>query len=292
VYGTQIKPTQGFIQDIDHPIAKQMEGRWLQSERGGKKVFNLVNNLHTMDLYNNTTWEDTLRGPVLEFGGNPDFALIPHDPALTSSKFTVSFWMRVDSLSFPGEDTLKKGNFSVVDFWFVINNSTGKLEFYVGSVNAIHAAQSTTTIAINTWYFVAGVHDGVHTKIYINGSYEATASVSLAPALTTLDIEVAKGFAPNRYHPGNVDDIRYFSGALTDVEIKSLYVAPYQDLIDLRAISIGAVEAAAAATTGKLCGTVAIYPTLIGSSDVYATLDGGITGEPTLTGDVTLRRCD
>jgi len=80
-------------------------------------------------------------------------------------------------------------------------------------------------LSINTWYHLAMTYDGSNLRIYVNGVLGATDALSQAnngTASATLKIGRLGSYA-GVFMNGKIDDVRYYSRALSDAEMITLY---------------------------------------------------------------------
>ena len=86
------------------------------------------------------------------------------------------------------------------------------------NVSAIRTTGTTHPIA-NTWYHLVGIYDSGsnNARLYVNGSLEATSSLTFSPWTATGHVEIGRakfnGSASN-YWVGALDDVRLNSGVL------------------------------------------------------------------------------
>ena len=113
-----------------------------------------------------------------------------------------------------------------------IQDTTAKFILYKNS--AYQIISGTTTLSADTWYHIVGTYDGENnddkTRIYINGSLEATSS-ALGGNFITAEPTIAyigrntNGLTPD-YFNGSISDVKIYSSALTEAEVQSQYLKP------------------------------------------------------------------
>ncbi|MEE8437519.1 MAG: LamG-like jellyroll fold domain-containing protein [Candidatus Neomarinimicrobiota bacterium] len=112
-----------------------------------------------------------------------------------------------------------------------------RVRYTVNTENGIIDLDSSTLLDTSIYYFVAGVYNGSHMKLYINGQLEQTSALTGNINQTGLDLTISqqKPAVTNYNYRGELDDIRIYSIAVTDSTIASLYYtelsAPVQNLL-------------------------------------------------------------
>ncbi len=102
---------------------------------------------------------------------------------------------------------------------------SGALKWKVCLTTTDATAESSTTIATDTWYHVAGVFDGTTAKLFINGVQDgegAGAGSLHTPAEFYMGRLVSGGITYYGFN-GIIDDVRIYNEALSDTVIKSHY---------------------------------------------------------------------
>jgi len=104
---------------------------------------------------------------------------------------------------------------------------SGILNFiFIDLPTGVYFATSTTTLAINNWYFVCAVTNGTDIKLYVNNNLEDTEP---APAVmqhnAKIDIGVTRQNANpiGKFFSGKIDEVGIWSRALTSTEVTQLY---------------------------------------------------------------------
>lgn len=143
---------------------------------------------------------------------------------LNSSLVTVGFWVKPRSFPATGEVfILSNGGWQ--ERWKISLPSHGKPVFTTHSGGACCSdLDSGTPLSLNTWSYVAMVHDGAKDIIYINGvkANEKNASGNLDATTHPLGI----GWNPidgGGWFDGSIDDLNIYNQALDANEIAQLY---------------------------------------------------------------------
>jgi hypothetical protein len=172
------------------------------------------------------------------------------------SAFTLTMWVNQNTLTLnnyriteisPGSPATTSSADGTKLFFGL--NSGGGLQFYVNNVNG----NSTTTdiatsntwnnagtlgaIAANTWYFVAVTYDTVAgNALLYSGSQSSPAALAYTYGanVTTagnLDLSAASSlaltdrFTSARNYPGQIDDVNFYAGALTQSQLDAIRVS-------------------------------------------------------------------
>jgi hypothetical protein len=178
---------------------------------------------------NNATIVDGKYGDCLEFDGSSsyvDFGDIT-DFEFGSSDFSIEAWVYPDVVN-TSQAIFSKYNGSADnnrEFIFYIY-SDGKLGLntYSDGTSATETiAMSSTSLSASTWQHVVVVKSGTNVKFYINGTQAGTGS-----AVSTLYSGTSKAIlgavdGGSLYFDGKIDNVRIYSDALDEEEIKELY---------------------------------------------------------------------
>jgi hypothetical protein len=167
-------------------------------------------------------------GQAFEFDGTTGDVAIPTSTTLdVTTGQTVAFWIKV--AAWPAQLTL------ITEKWDSTGENkhtyitpTGNIGF--NNVNASAAnLVSATALTLNTWHHVAVTYDGTNEDVYIDGSFDASEGAAGAVGNGTGPLSFAHN-APlaaanstyNTYFAGDLDEIRWYSRALSGAEISLL----------------------------------------------------------------------
>lgn len=186
--------------------------------------------------------------------------------------------------------------------------STGEKFAFLPGTSGTDTAVGTTSIAQNTWYHcVCVIASSTSSKLYVNGSLEATKTGITLSSKTSNRIGY-DGFFKGQ---GNLDDLRVYNAVLTDAQISALYagtslagnLVPTHATIAATATMTTSVAATAVpsrshsivASTAHFVGPVysgdsslsrthpAVVATAVGTQPVYTGSSVAIFGHPTMT---------
>jgi hypothetical protein len=110
----------------------------------------------------------------LAFDGTGDYLLLQGGQNFTfgTGDFTIEMWIYVvsglnaDIVYYDGRPTSTNGLYNII-----YTNSTGKLVY---STNSADRITGTTTLSTGTWYHIALARSGTSTKLFLNGTQEAS----------------------------------------------------------------------------------------------------------------------
>jgi hypothetical protein len=108
------------------------------------------------------------------------------------------------------------------DFNLMIGDSTIRVELgFNGNLGSTSIATGNTPVA-NTWQHIALVKSGASVTIYLNGSSIATSTISGYSSAATSGNSFRVGYdSYSRYFAGGIDEVRLYSSALTQAEIRT-----------------------------------------------------------------------
>lgn len=167
---------------------------------------------------------------MVDIGSYPDLA-ITGDITVSSWVKTPTSWQSVyaDPMIYV-RNTVYVTNVTGVNLY--INNahlSTRKFGFILRTATNTWGddfALSTSTLQLNTWYFVVGVREGNLVKIYVNGVLEKTdaGTGGLIDYGTSPSASIGqKDGTSQHWFKGTIDDVRIYKRALTLSDIQTLY---------------------------------------------------------------------
>ena len=224
-----------FIRVIDGVV-----GAWHFDEGEGNITHDTSGEGNDGTLYDgNTTnddgntppqWTDGKFGKALSFDGVDDYVEVPDSASLDTDKVTITLWLKRKnndtSIIFKAGGSLGSGTGSG---YRLILDEDNKIRFNLRHGSSEDWVTSNSVIPADVFTFIAVTFDGSVAKIYINGELDKTGYPS---PYWTNDVPLRIGhkeWDPN-YFNGIIDEVRVYSGALSEKEIKTLYYYGIQSL--------------------------------------------------------------
>ena len=155
-------------------------------------------------------------------------------PGLASGDFSVVAWVKTTDTAADGAILSKHESFSENGYFLALNQTgnggaVGKATF-VASEFVAQGATSTTSVTDGAWHQIVGVYrEGGEESIYVDGSPAEASNASEAIVANGAPFLVGganQSGSPNARFTGLIDEVRVYSGALTDAEIDALFEHP------------------------------------------------------------------
>ncbi len=180
-------------------------------DKEGQVVDSSGNNLHGKLVGDAKIISDPERGHVLCLDGNGDYVDCGNDPAFNFiGSATVAAWIKVKALD--------------KDWQAIVNKRDGMGIASSGLVQWGNV-DGKTDMNDGKWHHVAGVHDGTKFYLYVDGKLD-NSKEALWLINTTNEFPVLIGenaAETGHYWNGLIDDVRIYSYALSEAEVKALY---------------------------------------------------------------------
>ena len=146
------------------------------------------------------------------------YDIFTHQSAVPAGTF--SFWFKFSSINAAGR-LINKTQVSVTDAFITYIDATNKFSVVIDDSANLNTNQ--TTLSTNTLYHYVITWDGTNVITYKNGSVETSAAST--KTLKAVPVNFAIGGTPinAQYINGLVDEVGFWSRALTSAEVASLY---------------------------------------------------------------------
>jgi hypothetical protein len=170
---------------------------------------------------------DPERGSVLSLDGDGDYVDCGTNPAFDiTGSITVAAWVYIDTVPTIWTGIVTKGNSA----WRLSTyQDQRKFHFAVTdpvtntNMNWVHGG---TEVTAHEWHHVCGTYDGANIRLYVDGVEDPESPVAYSGNIDTNNWEVLIGEnaqSPGREWNGLIDDVRIYSFALSEAEVKELY---------------------------------------------------------------------
>jgi len=184
-------------------------------------------------------------GQALSFDGIDDRVVAPYNANLNpTGPFAVAAWFKADPSQMSGD-----GFFALIENSHGFVDGTGwalqgtvpsrgpdqlagtmNFEFGLGGPSGTNFLLVSTGVSVldNVWHHVVAVFTGAEIQIYLDGVLKQSLPQTSPVASNNRDLYIGAAWAagtPTRHFHGLIDEVQYFSRALTPIEIASIYNA-------------------------------------------------------------------
>jgi len=223
--------THGFISSGDGHNWHVGDGNWhvyetkIDYKESNAYIYFYSNEIGSWSEYDFITlgpmWVDGKYGKALSFDGMDDYVKISNPPPM--STLTVSFWLYPKAFS-QSARVIDRWQQNENADWLIYLDTSGNLKLY--SYNCFGGGTSTTPLQLNKWQHVVGVWDQNAAYIYVDSVQKVahTYSFCLQSSNTPwIEIGGAPDDLPLNHFTGIIDEVKIYSRALTEGEIKEEY---------------------------------------------------------------------
>ncbi len=172
-------------------------------------------------------WVRGIKDGALEFVGGNVVNCGTGSSLNVTTEFTIAAWVKLA----PGNDGYYAGIAgklvtSPYSGFSLVRHSSNVFRLWVGNGTddlASSAVSSNRTYTDTAWHHVVGVRKAGTNYLYVDGvKQQATSTTDFAPSTQYAFIGAQYSNYDDRYFKGIIDDVRLYSRALTDAEIKQL----------------------------------------------------------------------
>ena len=207
---------------------RQMVGWWkLDQLEGGNVIDSSGNNLHGKLESRACFVSDPVRGNVLSLDGFADYVHCGYSRVFDiTDEITLAAWIKVNIFDRKWRAIVTKGDTA----WRLQRNADSNgIEFACTGLDIEGTQWGNILGSVNVndgkWHHVTGVYDGNEIYLYVDGTLDKSKQAS--GLIETNDYAVmigenAEGLM-GREWKGLIDDVRIYSYALSETEVKELY---------------------------------------------------------------------
>lgn len=178
---------------------------------------------HNGTLYGATWGTGKLNGSAY-FNGTSNYLMIAdHANFRVTNALTIAGWIKASTWPADGNWAsviLRKGDANPNNWQLEV--SAGKVALVLDDYD-LYGIRGNTTLPTNTWTHVAATWDGAFVRIYVNGVLDNTPTArSAAIGTDTRAVYLGGRIGNTDIVAGSVDDVRFYSRALTAAEIAQI----------------------------------------------------------------------
>lgn len=217
------RPLPGAQIDHSHPLAKGLVGCWLLNEAGSRAM-----DLSPYQNHGALSGSPKRNSIGVEFDKINDSINCGTKEILNiTNAFTINLWVSPSIITTGTRAILHHGTITPIG-GFLLNQEANIFKGYFFDSAWRTTGTSITTISPNEWYNVSLSYNRINLKLYINSIVEQQPSFT-----TTINNPVGAytqigGVSPTYLlFSGIISTTMIWNRALSDQEIKNLYLSPY-----------------------------------------------------------------
>ena len=180
----------------------------------------------------NVTYGAGQFGQAGVFNGSSSIIDLPNN-SFNFTTVSVSFWLKLNSIT--GEDyvlDVYDESSGSARGYAISTDANNKIKFRAWDGGNFAEVFSSSTLSINTWYYIVMVATQTSASIYINGSLDNSGSLNgfSFHAQQSTSIGAFRGTVGGgsvAFLDGSLDQVRIFSRALRPYEVEALYTEEY-----------------------------------------------------------------
>ncbi|OGM91093.1 hypothetical protein A2755_00020 [Candidatus Wolfebacteria bacterium RIFCSPHIGHO2_01_FULL_48_22] len=202
-------------------------------DMNGNTAYDRSGNNNNGTLTNGPTRAIGKIGQALSFGGVDDYVAVSSANSVDNAQLTYSAWIYRTG-SAPSQ-VISTGIGTTAHTLFYILGTPPGVEFsYIWTSGICKSATAAGAVSLNNWYHIVVTYDrslacsaSTVPRIYVNGVQVGAADTTngTSGALTgTNAVNIGTTMTPSNYFPGLIDDVRIYNRALSEQEVKQLYL--------------------------------------------------------------------
>jgi len=153
------------------------------------------------------------------FDGNDYIQVADHDSLDVSQEITISAWVNPSDVSSIRMIVSKYRDGIGNERSYLLELKDGKPHLVAGG-----SVLGNTALSTDVWHHVAGVYDGSHSRIYVDGVLDVENAVSGTIPVTSQSLNIGRQAENGRWpFLGKMDEVRIYDRALSADEVRVLY---------------------------------------------------------------------
>ena len=197
----------------------RLVGWWKLDETAGQTAADSSGNGHAGALVGDPAWTQGTVGGALEFDGEGDYVDLGTSPDFDmTSQVTVAAWIKVNTFDVDWQAIVGKG-----DTAWRLSRSQGDNVHFACTGMWPEWVHGSADVNDGQWHHVAGTYDGAELCLYVDGQLDVSATTSGQINVNDHPVTIGENAEhPEREWNGLIDDVRIYSYALSQAEIKAL----------------------------------------------------------------------
>jgi alpha-mannosidase len=197
-------------------------------EGSGTSTADASPNRNDGTLVNGPTWAPGKYGNAVNFDGADDYVRVADSASLALGRVgTLEAWVKVDRLK-RWHSVVAKGSANVdqAHNYAVEIDNANHWRCILGNGASSMTLRSSSTVKASQYYHVACTWDGTTVRLYVDGVLNVSAAELITPTANTAFLSIGQfGVSADRLD-GIVDEVRIYTRALTQAEIRTDMATP------------------------------------------------------------------
>lgn len=207
-----------------NPVTNKLPWYKFDETKVGYFAYDASGNNMTATLTGGATFTTGKVNNSIRLDGINDYVKIPNGTIERLSDFTISAWVKMDSLV-AWTRIFDFGSGASVNMFLTTSEGSGKMRFSLsGKNNVTQSVTATGTLPLKSWAFVAVTLGANRLNIYINdklvGSSLSFTNKPYDLGATTANYIGKSQYTVDPYFKGNIDDFRFYNYAMTAEQVK------------------------------------------------------------------------
>jgi len=173
-------------------------------------------------------------GQALNFDGTDDYVLVPSNPSLEMTQYTLELWAKIDVLPITDEGVifLQKGQLDTNANGYLLGyfNDAGTLKVYLAHADdgpGVNVFTPEYAVVAGEWNHFAGVYNGSTLEVFVNGISLGSTPVTNNPNYLSFEEDLKIGASQSSgggfggFMNGELDEVRIWSDPRLEAEIQS-----------------------------------------------------------------------
>jgi len=212
-------------------VGQDLAAYWKFDEDSGSIVTDSSGNGHVGTIYGGASLSSIGKnGHALSLDGSTGYASLGNDSMFgLQSAGSVSLWFKTSNFTNDYPHLISKGASAGWDTngWSIYQFRDGRMGVGLRNGSTANVIVITGQNQTGAWKHVAAVWNGFNLTFYINGASAGVTPQTISPGANSYPVQIGRWQdSSGGYYSGSIDDVRIYSRALTDSEVRLIYSNP------------------------------------------------------------------
>lgn len=228
------QPPSSSQLDLSGKFTLGLLGYWPLNENSGPLAHDYSFNKNIGALINQPAYVADRNGYILSLNGSTQYALLKNGPIISGlSTWSMCAWIKTTTIGIVGGTAIyaeraATGN-DIIKLDSVDKTSPNNAFITIrNDGGTLLQVRGTKIINDNKWHFIVGTQNGTSVTLYVDGAVDATGTWSGTNTFTNSGLQSRIGADPTgSYFAGRIGNVSVFNRALSGIEVRYFYNAPW-----------------------------------------------------------------